>query len=348
MHGQRRADRSQGLAPDVAQSAAAQRPGRPNHLRQDHPGARAGNRHTLRVPRHQRPDGQADPGHARHRTRTSTERTASTAAATRRPTGRPANSGGQSILAAGAQVRYGADRSVRRTPKGSLASAAGQAIPSLHRNGSVDRCRAPRMHLSEHGRSHHAVRRWSLLPGTRPGQRSAHEEGDQALQGASHAKGHQWALHRHLFVRPRPDQSDGNEAVLQLDRRSHGDGRLVQLVAVQADVPACLCHRSAGQSAETVEVKCSRELKIQGGIGSCVSLNVKNASVSDSEIGMGNTVQWKLCTMNPNSTMASFFEVVNQHAAPIPQGGRGCIQFITQYQHSSGQRRIRVTTIARK
>lgn len=98
----------------------------------------------------------------------------------------------------------------------------------------------------------------------------------------------------------------------------------------------------------TVEVKCSRELKIEGGIGSCVSLNVKNASVSDTEIGMGNTSQWKLCTMNPNSTVAFFFEVVNQHAAPIPQGGRGCIQFITQYQHSSGQRRIRVTTVARK
>jgi len=37
-----------------------------------------------------------------------------------------------------------------------------------------------------------------------------------------------------------------------------------------------------------------------------------------------------------------------QHNAPIPQGGRGNIQFITQYVHSSGQRRIRVTTIARK
>ncbi|KAF7641826.1 hypothetical protein LDENG_00271030, partial [Lucifuga dentata] len=33
--------------------------------------------------------------------------------------------------------------------------------------------------------------------------------------------------------------------------------------------------------------------------------------------------------------------------APIPQGGRGAIQFVTQYQHSSGQRRIRVTTTAR-
>uniref|UniRef100_A0A182SSY1 Protein transport protein SEC23 n=1 Tax=Anopheles maculatus TaxID=74869 RepID=A0A182SSY1_9DIPT len=97
----------------------------------------------------------------------------------------------------------------------------------------------------------------------------------------------------------------------------------------------------------TLEIKCSRELKIEGGIGSCVSLNVKNASVSDTEIGMGNTVQWKLCTMTPNTTMAFFFEVANQHAAPIPQGGRGCLQFITQYQHSSGQRRIRVTTVAR-
>lgn len=98
----------------------------------------------------------------------------------------------------------------------------------------------------------------------------------------------------------------------------------------------------------TVELKCSRELKIEGGIGSCVSLNVKNAFVSDTEIGMGNTVQWKLCGITPSTTMAFFLEVVNQHAAPIPQGGRGCLQFITQYQHSSGQRRIRVTTVARK
>ncbi|KAF5305729.1 hypothetical protein FQR65_LT07625 [Abscondita terminalis] len=97
----------------------------------------------------------------------------------------------------------------------------------------------------------------------------------------------------------------------------------------------------------TLEVKCSRELKIQGSIGSCVSLNVKSPLVSDTEIGMGNTVQWKMCTFTPSTTMALFFEVVNQHAAPIPQGGRGCIQFITQYQHTTGQRRIRVTTVAR-
>uniref|UniRef100_A0A7N8WMB2 Protein transport protein SEC23 n=1 Tax=Mastacembelus armatus TaxID=205130 RepID=A0A7N8WMB2_9TELE len=42
-----------------------------------------------------------------------------------------------------------------------------------------------------------------------------------------------------------------------------------------------------------------------------------------------------------------FIFVLFQHNAPIPQGGRGAIQFVTQYQHSSGQRRIRVTTTAR-
>ncbi|KAL0270106.1 UNVERIFIED_CONTAM: hypothetical protein PYX00_007623 [Menopon gallinae] len=97
----------------------------------------------------------------------------------------------------------------------------------------------------------------------------------------------------------------------------------------------------------TVEVKCSRELKVSGCIGACLSLNVKGPCVSDTETGLGGTCQWKMCTFTPNTTCAFFFEVVNQHAAPIPQGGRGCIQFVTQYQHSSGQRRIRVTTLAR-
>ncbi|XP_046379969.1 protein transport protein Sec23A-like isoform X1 [Haliotis rufescens] len=97
----------------------------------------------------------------------------------------------------------------------------------------------------------------------------------------------------------------------------------------------------------TVEVKTSRELKVSGAIGPCVSLGVKGPSVSDTEIGLGGTCQWKMCGIYPNSTLSMFFEVVNQHNAPIPQGGRGYIQFITQYQHSSGQRRIRVTTTAR-
>nr|KAF6502481.1 Sec23-like protein A, COPII coat complex component [Molossus molossus] len=97
----------------------------------------------------------------------------------------------------------------------------------------------------------------------------------------------------------------------------------------------------------TLEIKTSREIKISGAIGPCVSLNSKGPCVSENEIGTSGTCQWKICGLSPTTTLAIYFEVVNQHNAPIPQGGRGAIQFVTQYQHSSGQRRIRVTTIAR-
>uniref|UniRef100_A0AAQ5Z6E1 Protein transport protein SEC23 n=1 Tax=Amphiprion ocellaris TaxID=80972 RepID=A0AAQ5Z6E1_AMPOC len=99
--------------------------------------------------------------------------------------------------------------------------------------------------------------------------------------------------------------------------------------------------------AATLEVKTSREIKVSGAIGPCVSLSAKGPCVSENEIGTGGTCQWKICGLDPATTLALYFEVVNQHNAPIPQGGRGAIQFVTQYQHSSGQRRIRVTTTAR-
>jgi len=97
----------------------------------------------------------------------------------------------------------------------------------------------------------------------------------------------------------------------------------------------------------TLEIKTSKELKVSGVIGTCVSLGVKGPCVSDTEIGLGGTCQWKMCGLSSNTSLAVCFEVVNQHNAPIPQGGRGYIQFITQYQHSSGERRVRVTTVAR-
>uniref|UniRef100_A0A8C0IIV3 Protein transport protein SEC23 n=1 Tax=Bubo bubo TaxID=30461 RepID=A0A8C0IIV3_BUBBB len=96
-----------------------------------------------------------------------------------------------------------------------------------------------------------------------------------------------------------------------------------------------------------LDVKTSRELKIAGAIGPCISLNAKGPCVSENELGIGGTSQWKMCSLDPSTTLAIYFEVVNQHNAPIPQGGRGAVQFVTQYQHSSTQKRIRVTTIAR-
>lgn len=97
----------------------------------------------------------------------------------------------------------------------------------------------------------------------------------------------------------------------------------------------------------TIDVKTSKELKVSGCIGNCTSMDKKSANVSDTEIGIGNTTAWKVSGLDQNTTYAFYFEVANAHTAPVPQGGRGCIQFITQYQHSSGQRRVRVTTCAR-
>uniref|UniRef100_A0A7N5ZY66 Protein transport protein SEC23 n=1 Tax=Anabas testudineus TaxID=64144 RepID=A0A7N5ZY66_ANATE len=96
-----------------------------------------------------------------------------------------------------------------------------------------------------------------------------------------------------------------------------------------------------------LEVKTSRELKVCGAIGPCVSLHSKGSCVSENEMGIGGTSQWKVCSLSPSTTLGIYFEVVNQHNAPVPQGGRGAVQFVTQYQHSNTQRRIRVTTIAR-
>ncbi|XP_055400067.1 protein transport protein Sec23B isoform X2 [Bubalus kerabau] len=62
----------------------------------------------------------------------------------------------------------------------------------------------------------------------------------------------------------------------------------------------------------TLEVKTSRELKVAGAIGPCVSLNVKGPCVSENELGVGGTSQWKICGLDPTTTLGIYFEVVNQ------------------------------------
>lgn len=61
-----------------------------------------------------------------------------------------------------------------------------------------------------------------------------------------------------------------------------------------------------------IDVKTSRELKVSGAIGACVSLNVKNQYVSETETGIGGTSSWRIAGIYPNSTIALFFDVVTQ------------------------------------
>jgi len=95
----------------------------------------------------------------------------------------------------------------------------------------------------------------------------------------------------------------------------------------------------------TLEVQTSREIKACGAIGHVASKNKKSSSVAETEIGIGQTSAWRLCGLDPTTTVALYFEIVNQHSNPIPAEQRGMIQFLCTYQKANGQRIVRVTTV---
>lgn len=94
----------------------------------------------------------------------------------------------------------------------------------------------------------------------------------------------------------------------------------------------------------SLDIKTSRELKISGLIGHAASLGIKSANVSENEVGLGGTSQYRLCAISPQHTYAIFFDVANTQA--LPANAQSYVQFITHYQHTSGSYRMRVTTIS--
>ena len=68
----------------------------------------------------------------------------------------------------------------------------------------------------------------------------------------------------------------------------------------------------------TLELKTSKDLKISGLIGSCISMDRKGPNISETEIGVGGTSAWKLSGLDSSTTLAFFFEVANQHTVPVP------------------------------
>jgi len=97
-----------------------------------------------------------------------------------------------------------------------------------------------------------------------------------------------------------------------------------------------------------IDVFTSKELKVCGAIGPCTSNNKKTQYVAETEIGVGGTSSWRMCGIFPTTTLGLYFEVVNQQNQPNQSNQRGVIQFLTHYQHASGQYRLRVTTLSRK
>lgn len=100
-------------------------------------------------------------------------------------------------------------------------------------------------------------------------------------------------------------------------------------------------------SAGSMRVRVSRELRVSGVIGHVSSLGEKEPNVSENEVGVGGTAAWRLCAIEPTSTYAVYFDVVNAHSNPIPPQQLGMVQYQTQYINGAGQHILRITTTAR-
>jgi protein transport protein SEC23 len=97
----------------------------------------------------------------------------------------------------------------------------------------------------------------------------------------------------------------------------------------------------------SIEIVTSREFKIAGVIGPVASLNKESSCVSsEMEVGIGGTCAWRICSIDPETTIAAYFEITNPHNNQIRNDQYRYVQFVTRYLHASGQHRVRVTTVA--
>ncbi|VVA33307.1 Hypothetical predicted protein [Prunus dulcis] len=96
----------------------------------------------------------------------------------------------------------------------------------------------------------------------------------------------------------------------------------------------------------TIEIVTTKDVKICGALGPCVSLRKVNNLVSSSEIGEGGTYVWKLGTITNKTCIAFFFQVSNEQN--VQPGSAFFIQFIIRYRYGNMGIRKRVTTAARR
>ncbi|KAG7583116.1 Zinc finger Sec23/Sec24-type superfamily [Arabidopsis suecica] len=99
----------------------------------------------------------------------------------------------------------------------------------------------------------------------------------------------------------------------------------------------------------TLEICCSQDIKIQGAIGPCSSLEKKGATVADTVIGEGNTSAWRLCGLDKTTCLTVFFDISSSGSnTPGAANPQFYLQFLTSYQNPEGQTLLRVTTVCRQ
>mmetsp|Transcript_32888 Transcript_32888/g.57477 ORF Transcript_32888/g.57477 Transcript_32888/m.57477 type:complete len:749 (+) Transcript_32888:21-2267(+) len=92
-----------------------------------------------------------------------------------------------------------------------------------------------------------------------------------------------------------------------------------------------------------IEAFTSPDVKICGMVGPGTSNKKHTRFVSESEIGMSKTSSWSLGSLDHRTTLAFYFDIVNQ--STTPSNKTAVVQFTTRYQHTSGRYRLRVTTV---
>ncbi|GMH00679.1 hypothetical protein Nepgr_002518 [Nepenthes gracilis] len=99
------------------------------------------------------------------------------------------------------------------------------------------------------------------------------------------------------------------------------------------------------------EISCSKDIKVQGILGPCASLEKKGPLCSETIIGQGNTSAWKMCGLDKATSLCIIFEIAKKESPDAigqSTSNQFYLQFLTYYQHKNGQMRLRVTTLSRR
>lgn len=79
-------------------------------------------------------------------------------------------------------------------------------------------------------------------------------------------------------------------------------------------------------------------------------LTRKGPLCSETVVGQGGTTAWKMCGLDKATSLCLIFEIVKKENLDAIQSANNqfYFQFLTYYQHSSGQMRLRATTLSRR
>ncbi|KAK8572827.1 hypothetical protein V6N13_048393 [Hibiscus sabdariffa] len=99
-----------------------------------------------------------------------------------------------------------------------------------------------------------------------------------------------------------------------------------------------------------LEINCSKDIKVQGIIGPCTSLEKKGPNISDTVIGEGNTTTWKMCGLDTSTCLTVLFDLSSTDQSNVPGivNPQLYLQFLTSYQDPEGKTMLRVTTVTRR